>query len=158
MDKNIFIIMDETDAGKGECFNRNRSKELKVCQTLAEVCAWLREHKNELPVKNVEVEEWTPDGTFLDSTSATALLGDADKSESQAITINTPKVQLIIETKDVDGDYPGVYVQLRTDKDTNMVACVEYIKSDDELCIENYSREYDAPTHIINWETGKDKL
>ena len=78
-----------------------------------------------------ESEEWTSDGTFSDSI--------VDRSEPQTITIDTPKGQLVIETKDIGGDYSGVHIQLRTGKDTNMLACVEYIKSDDEICIKNYS-------------------
>lgn len=66
-----------------------------------------------------------------------------------------------IMPKEVDGDYPGVFVEVV--KDTYgedelpiLAACVEYLKNSGEIHIETYSEQNDEPNHIVCFEDGRE--
>lgn len=81
----------------------------------------------------------------------------------QAMKIRIPTGYIIIEEKGAEEEYPGCYISFSKDMDSshsNMIACVEYdtTMNDGTIFTETYDTDHDEPNHIINWQTGADRL
>ena len=80
----------------------------------------------------------------------------------QIMKIKIPTGYIIVEQKGAEGEYPGCYIRFSKDGtiSDDMVACVEYdtTRDDGSILVETYTTEQDEPNHIINWQTGDDRL
>lgn len=85
----------------------------------------------------------------------------------QIMKIKIPTGYIIVEQKGTEGEYPGCYISFSKDGTTkdgtisdDMIACVEYdtTRDDGSILVETYAIEQDEPNHIINWQTGADRL
>lgn len=58
--------------------------------------------------------------------------------------------------KDVDGDYPGIFVEVvKNDSLPVLAACVEYLADEKKIHIEAYSEKNDEPEYILSFEDGR---
>ena len=82
----------------------------------------------------------------------------------QTMKIKIPTGYIIIEAKGSEDNYPGCNVCFSKDGETvntfDEIACVEYDTTADDgsITVATYKPEEDDPSHIINYQTGKDKI
>ena len=81
----------------------------------------------------------------------------------QTMKIKIPTGFIIVEQKGTEEEYPGCYISFSKDgtaSNDGMVACIEYdtTRDDGSLLVETYNTVQDYPNHIIDWQTGDDRL
>lgn len=76
--------------------------------------------------------------------------------------VKIPSGYLMVEEKGTETEYPGVVVSFSTDGNNpygeNVIACVEYDSSAEEIRTETYEKCYDEPNNIISWEDGRNLI
>lgn len=76
--------------------------------------------------------------------------------------IKIPGGYLLIEEKGAEYEYPGVWISFLKDGAgphcDNLIACVEYDTSDEEIRTECYSADFDEPCYIISFPDGQDVM
>ena len=80
---------------------------------------------------------------------------------------NTFKVKirngyLMVEEKGTENEYPGVFISFSKDGKefdiNNIIACVEYDTSSEEIKTETYRKDFEEPNNIICYEDGRDLM
>ncbi len=82
---------------------------------------------------------------------------------AKTMKIKIPTGYLIVEEKGAQNEYPGCWISFSKDGTVNhdaLIACVEYdTASDDDIILtETYNKESDVPLHIIEFQTGEDRV
>lgn len=73
--------------------------------------------------------------------------------------VKIPNGYLMVEEKGVENEYPGVIISFSQDGKeldaNNIIACVEYDSSSEEIKTETYRKDFEEPNYIISYEDGR---